>query len=123
MVCPYAKKRGPVVYCEIQKKRVSPLKYPCLTDKWHECEVIKKVKRAEEGIQEVEVQMKESDEKPEIQSQLEKFTCLQCPFYSKLTGKCVKYKIKVENPEEPPCRALNFAKGTRVRREDIERVE
>lgn len=121
MVCPYARKRGPVVYCEIQKRTVSPLKYPCLTDKWSECEILKSVrKKEEEGIKEVEVKMKESDEKPEIQEQVERPTCLQCPFYSRLTGKCVKYKIKVENPEEPPCRVLNLAKGAGLRREGTE---
>ncbi len=122
MVCPYAKKRGPVVYCELLKKRVSPLRYPCLTERWHNCEAVKTKKevKKDESIREVEVEMKESDEKPEIQNQLERPTCFQCPFFSRLTGICVKYRIRIENPEEPPCKVLNFVKGADVRRESHE---
>ncbi len=38
MPCPYAEKKGPIVFCKAIKKNVSPFSYPCLTkDKWKRC--------------------------------------------------------------------------------------
>ena len=37
MPCPYAERKGPAVYCRLIGKKVNPLAFPCLTDKYEKC--------------------------------------------------------------------------------------
>ena len=51
MPCPYAEKKGPIVYCKLTGKKVNPLAFPCLTNKYTRCKYYRKageVKRDEE---------------------------------------------------------------------------
>ena len=127
MTCPFADVKGLLVYCKLLKKYVSPLKYPCLSN-YGKCEVIRKNKRCPFlQISENKVSCKfiknlvtyfcfsnYKDCPVYIRyvglRQVRSVTvngrpksCLECPFYSKLTNKCVKLKIKVKDPNNPPC--------------------
>ncbi len=88
MPCPYMERRGIFirlfkVYCRRVGDFVDLRKHPCLSDDYNECPHLKEEDR----------DLKTSED----------INCLTCPFYSKLTKKCVKLKVRVNNPYEPPC--------------------
>ena len=42
MACPYAEKRGGAVYCKLIGRKVNPLAYPCLSNKYEKCKIYRK---------------------------------------------------------------------------------
>ncbi len=52
-MCPLGERRGILVYCKVQGKLVSPIRYPC-ESKWQHCQFIKKrlcpLAKVEEGM-------------------------------------------------------------------------
>lgn len=46
MVCPYAERKGPIVICGVTGKKVNPLAYPCLTDKYEKCKYYRQAQEA-----------------------------------------------------------------------------
>lgn len=48
MPCPYAERKGALVYCRLAKKKVNPLAYPCLGNKYKKCKIYKKYAGKEE---------------------------------------------------------------------------
>ncbi len=129
MTCPFANVKGLLVYCKLLKKHVSPLKYPCLSN-YGKCEVIRREKKcpylkiSEEKVEcefiknlvtyfcfsnyrdcPVYLRYVGLKEVKSIVTNDARKSCLECPFYSKLTGKCAKLKVKVKDPNKPPCQS------------------
>ena len=116
--CPYGEKKGFAVYCKILRKKVSPLKYPCMGNYEH-CphyrealktgeEATKTEHRREtvEAVVESKVE-KTTSPKPlptEFKPPEQASTCYECVYYSSLTGFCMKLRVKVKNPNDPPCK-------------------
>ena len=116
--CPYAERRGLAVFCKLANKKVSPLRYPCFSSHWNKCPIYKEMApklQHKEEVKEVETKAGEGRvtnvtggvprgigkgfKKPE-----EAKTCHECIFYSELTGMCLKLKIRVDDPNNPPCK-------------------
>ncbi len=113
--CPYGKKKGFAVYCELLGKNVSPLKYPCTSDHYQRCPIYQK--HAEEKATEEERRVETHPEaRPErrpspppptkgaFKRPEEAENCYECIFYSELTKMCLKLKIRVDDPYNPPCK-------------------
>jgi len=130
--CPYGEKKGFAVYCKVLRKKVSPLKYPCMGD-YTKCP---HYREATESLKKVESEVPRGMGKEPSGVAIEKIaekrvaapqtssvstrhvqptsafkppelarTCEECMFYSSLTGYCMKLRIKVEDPTKPPCKA------------------
>ena len=116
--CPYGEKKGFAVYCRLAGKKVSPLKYPCTSEHYEKCPIYVKYAKevrevreeaprvAEESApigeragREVQRSAQGGFKKPE-----EARTCHECIFYSELTNMCLKLRIKVDDPNNPPCK-------------------
>ena len=48
MACPYAEKKGPIVICKVIGKKVNPLAFPCLTNKYQKCKYYKEAQAKKE---------------------------------------------------------------------------
>ena len=120
--CPYGEKKGFAVYCKVLRKKVSPLKYPCMADYTkcpHYREAVASLKKTESASRPTEVIVEKIVEKrsgtppsktaaslptpfkPPEQAR----TCEECMFYSALTGYCMKLRVKVGDPRRPPCKS------------------
>ncbi len=96
--CPYAKPSLIGVKCELLGKIVDPRKYKCLTGDYVKCEIYRGAGSSEKEIKRVE--------------KTRGVTCTNCLFYSELTGRCVKLKVKVEDPTKSPCKGKEFKKAS-----------
>ncbi len=121
--CPYGEKKGFAVYCKILKKKVSPLKYPCMGDYTHcphyreaQSALESKITHEPEAVEEVLESRLPREERrvvveehklpastnfkpPELATD-----CRECVYYSSLTGYCMKLRVKVSDPRRPPCK-------------------
>ncbi len=86
MKCPYAKPSFVGVKCLLINKVVDAKRHHCLDGAFETCEIY---------------QSKVSQEAPRV-------NCSDCVFFSKMTNKCIKLKVKVEDPNEPPCGGKEF---------------
>ncbi|NPA85587.1 MAG: hypothetical protein GXO07_06260 [Crenarchaeota archaeon] len=117
--CPYGEKKGFAVFCRLLGQKVSPLKYPCTSDHYEKCPVYQeRAEKREEAPKEVprepppppKKEAKEEAPKPPPQRPAtfkrpeEASNCFECIFYSELTRMCLKLKIRVEDPYNPPCK-------------------
>ncbi len=128
MTCPFAIVKGLLVYCKLLKKYVSPLKHPCLFN-YERCEVIREKRKcpyleiSEEKVgckfigglvtyfcfsnfKDCPVYLRHvslKQTKTVAVSSKPPKSCTKCPFYSKLTNKCVKLKVRIKDPNNPPC--------------------
>ncbi|ABU82608.1 hypothetical protein [Ignicoccus hospitalis] len=117
--CPYGEKKGFAVFCKLINKKVSPLKYPCTSDHYQKCPIYRQYAGAKEEKAEVAETRKEAEEAPPRREPVreeapppaggfkkpeEARTCHECIFYSELTKMCLKLKIKVDDPNNPPCK-------------------
>ncbi|UXD22875.1 hypothetical protein IPA_09135 [Ignicoccus pacificus DSM 13166] len=119
--CPYGEKKGFAVYCKILRKKVSPLKYPCMGNYEHcphyrEAQELsaRTVKHEPEAVEVViasKVEKKEEKSAPPPPTSPTSFkppeqasNCYECVYYSSLTGYCMRLRVKVEDPYSPPCK-------------------
>ncbi len=63
MPCPYAEKKGPIVICKVTGKKVNPLAFPCLTNRYTRC---KYYREAESKKAKPEVKPRAPIEQPSI---------------------------------------------------------
>ncbi len=120
--CPYAERKGLAVYCKLANKKVSPLRYPCFSSHWQKCPIYREMApKLEAEKKEERKEVKEErrvEEKPReapagrpalpsagFKKPEEARTCHECIFYSELTGMCLKLKIRVKDPNNPPCKS------------------
>jgi len=124
MPCPYAEKRGVVVYCKAIGKPVNPLAYPCLTERYRTCRFYleaeaRKAAARREARQPAEAagagatipQRPRVVEAPRQVIETRGLTvdgkparnCLECVFYSDASKLCLLLGVKVEDPNNPPC--------------------
>jgi len=107
MPCPYAERRGSLVFCKILGKPVNPLVYPCLSNKYKSCKHYKEPVKAEE---------KKAPPAPKPETTPPSLTgvgvtkdggiprtCRECVFYSEHLGFCFLLNTKIEDPEKPLC--------------------
>ncbi|MCE4619628.1 MAG: hypothetical protein F7C33_01245 [Desulfurococcales archaeon] len=59
MPCPYAEKKGPIVYCKLTGKKVNPLAFPCLTNKYTKCKYYRKASEEKQAEKKVEKEEKQ----------------------------------------------------------------
>ncbi len=114
--CPYAERRGLAVFCKLANKKVSPLRYPCFSSHWDKCPIYREMAPKIEEERKKEEVKAESTRPPSTPSETprsvgkgfkkpeEARTCHECIFYSELTGMCLKLKIRVDDPNNPPCK-------------------
>ncbi len=115
--CPYAERRGLAVFCKLANKKVSPLRYPCFSTHWDKCPIYREMAPKMQQKEEKEVEAKAertraTTAKNEVPRSIgkgfkkpeEAKTCHECIFYSELTGMCLKLKIRVDDPNNPPCK-------------------
>jgi hypothetical protein len=129
MPCPYAEKRGALVFCRATGKLVNPLAFPCLTDRYETCRFYKEAKAREAKEEKAKAKVPPSTEHPvasragEAERPSESVAarqqtlatrgltadgrparnCLECVFYSEATKTCLLLGVKVEDPNNPPC--------------------
>ncbi len=132
MKCPYAVLKGFIgkrVYCSIVGKIVDHKRMGCLTDKYKQCPyylktVMDKIKEEKEENRE-EVIAPEDHEVAEEKDVLEKMvnesvrkarsyadprrgiypdSCYDCLYFSPTTRLCLYLRIKVDDPDNPPCK-------------------
>jgi len=115
MICPFAERRGAIVYCRVLRKRVNPLAYPCLSKKYEKCKIYQEQRKfTEERTKELEKTEKTVSSAP-IETELRRKrigirldgsparTCKECIYYGR-TGLCLLLGIEVKDPNNPPCR-------------------
>ncbi len=129
--CPYAERKGLAVFCKLANKKVSPLRYPCFSSHWQKCPIYREMapKQEEESkAAEVSTEGASSGVDSRVEKRIstsratatsaptprsigkgfkrpeEAKTCYECIFYSELTGMCLKLKIRVDDPNNPPCK-------------------
>ncbi len=62
MPCPFAERKGALVYCKLAKKKVNPLAYPCLGNKYVRCKIYKKyIEEQEKEKEAISSQLSESE--------------------------------------------------------------
>ena len=119
MPCPYAEKRGAVVFCTLIGKKVNPLTHPCLSKKYTKCRYYQQYaerKVAEESIraQEVAASSRSEEsaaEKPPAPRKTRglkldgspAYNCLECIYYGEHTKTCLLLGVEVKDPYNPPC--------------------
>ncbi|MEB3846835.1 MAG: hypothetical protein GSR74_02530 [Desulfurococcales archaeon] len=133
MPCPYAEKKGPIVYCKLTGKKVNPLAFPCLTNKYTRCKYYRKAseeKRVEEKFKAEERPAAPQEARKPVAHQpppLQPTTtsphrtpvrretkgmtidgrkpsnCLECIYYGEKTRTCLLLGITVKDPYDPPC--------------------
>ena len=125
MPCPYAERRGALVYCKVSGKTVNPIAYPCLGTKYDACPYYRQAR------QKAEAEEAKPAAKPEAKPAAREArpptaraarprrasvgirgltrlgglpdSCLECIFYAKGKAWCLILGSRVENAEEPPC--------------------
>jgi len=131
MPCPYAEKRGAIVFCKAIGGPVNPLAFPCLTGRYEMCRYYREAKAREAEAKAVEIQSRAvravTSEAP-TREEVERVAgtkaatagpapttrgltvdgrparnCLECVFYSEATKSCLLLGVKVEDPNNPPC--------------------
>ncbi len=112
--CPHLKITREGAFCEITNKRLER-PWECIRGKYVECPIYKRANEEKEEEEErVELVVDEKGRKTVIirekksRDEQAQVSCRDCLFYSSVTGKCVKLKVKVENPDEPPCEGKYF---------------
>ncbi len=116
--CPYLEITRKGAICKVTNKTVEK-PWECIKGKYVECPIYKRaseeVKETEEAEEErVELTTDEKGEEVVVirnesgSEKVEKITCEECIFYSSVTGRCVKLKVKVEDPSNPPCEGKYF---------------
>ncbi len=127
MPCPYAERKGPAVYCRLIGRKVNPLAFPCLTDKYEKCRYYRRhaaeAKREEKPSAAQAAPRREAIQAPprpvaapspapggrrgEVKGLTldgrKPRTCLECIYYGTKTRTCLLLGIPVDNPEDPPC--------------------
>ncbi len=125
MPCPYAERRGAVVYCRAAGKPVNPLAFPCLTNRYTKCKYYRQAQqRAEQAIvpeRPAEAAPKLAPEEapaagpapapqsaaPATRGLTKEGTparnCLECVFYVKTISYCTLLGVDVKDPNKPPC--------------------
>ncbi len=113
MPCPYAQRKGPVVICQVTKKKVNPLAAPCLTNRYIRCKFYVQAVKSEEKRKANEIM--KAEEKAEVakakKGEIKGLTkdgkrpkdCTECVYYSPAAKMCLLLKTPVSNPKEPPC--------------------
>jgi hypothetical protein len=130
LVCPYAERRGPLIYCKAAGKVVNPLAFPCRSkDKYVNCIYYRQAqqkKATEQGVQPQKPETtgekplqpppqpaKSTSEEGEIEQPATKGitidgrparNCLECIYYGERTKICLLLGVEVKDPYNPPCR-------------------
>jgi len=103
--CPYAERRGAAVYCRAAQRKVNPLAFPCLSDRYERCRYYKPPREAGES-QAAEAAGRAAPERETMGLTLDgrrPRSCRECIYYGARTGVCLLLGATVEDPEEPPC--------------------
>lgn len=127
MPCPYAEKKGMVVFCKAINQKVNPLSYPCLTDRYDKCAHYRKAEEAKAKTPAAAAppaqpqppptaQPPPAQKAPPLQPTLlsgstrgltlqgtRPVRCLECVYYGSKTGICLLLGVEVKNPYDPPC--------------------
>jgi len=106
--CPYAERRGAAVYCRAAGRKVNPLAFPCLTDRYERCRYYKPPGEAGARGREAEeaARPRERGEPETLGLTLDgrrPRSCRECIYYGSRTGVCLLLGVTVEDPERPPC--------------------
>ena len=117
--CPYLEIRRDGAFCRVTGKKLER-PWECIKGKYLECPIFKKAaekEEEEETERRVELTTDEKGEevvvikkeaKEEVEEKVAKPNCLDCAFFSNITKLCVKLKVKVEDPNNPPCGGKYF---------------
>lgn len=118
MPCPYAERRGALIYCKASGKTVNPLTFPCLSDRYTACRYYKEA-RAKAGEaagkptaaaapRAAPARVEERPQPPRGVMGVRRdgsppSACSECVFYVKTRSWCLLLGEKVEDPQRPPC--------------------
>ena len=124
MPCPYAERRGAIVYCRAAGKPVNPLAFPCLTNRYTKCKYYRQAQEQEQARapkpqseaaprpapQEAPAASPASAPQaatPATRGLTKEGTparnCLECVFYVKTISYCTLLGVDVKDPNKPPC--------------------
>jgi len=131
--CPYAEKKGPVVYCKLIGKKVNPLAFPCLTNRYERCKYYRQRAQAakppaSESTTPPQPSQQAAPQPPpppatvragapqarpagQARGETKGLTldgrrpsnCLECIYYGAKTKTCLLLGVTVEDPYDPPC--------------------
>jgi len=128
--CPYAERRGALVYCRARGGPVNPLAFPCLTERYQNCRFYREAearKKAEKEAPPTEAAPREAPAAPAAPKAREEAggaqpkpapapatrgltadgrparSCRECIFYSESLSRCLLLGVKVDDPDRPPC--------------------
>jgi len=134
LACPYAERKGPIVVCQVIGKKVNPISYPCLTDRYQRCKFYKKarapeVRPASKPEQVIEKKIEpiltvKPTPKPTVATPRRETistkgltlyggkpsNCTECIYYGAKTNTCLLLSIEITNPHDPPCTKINKLK-------------
>ena len=122
MVCPFAKRAGPLVFCEAVKRKVNPLAFPCFSERYATCRhypqqpmekpiIEERVEEEEKpGPEEVRREEAIAEERPVTRRGLgiridgkPAENCLECLYYGAHAKVCLKLGVDIKDPYKPPC--------------------
>jgi hypothetical protein len=89
--------------------------WECIKGKYVNCPIYKRAPNVnwEEKDEKVKVRLTKTEEGEDLviikaEDDAQYSNCLDCVFYSIVTGRCVKLKVKVRDPSNPPCGGKYF---------------
>jgi len=127
LACPYAERKGPIVICQLTGKKVNPISYPCLTDRYQRCKFYKEARAPEarpvskpEQVVEKKIEpilTVKPTPKPTVTTRRKEgintkgltlyggkpSNCTECIYYGAKTSTCLLLSIEIKDPYDPPC--------------------
>jgi len=109
--CPYAERRGPLVYCRAAGRPVNPLAFPCLTNRYEACRYYREAEARAAGEEARAPQPPGRGRGPAGARRTRGLTragepasnCRECVFYIKSISYCTLLGVEVSDPDDPPC--------------------
>jgi len=107
VVCPYAERRGPAVYCKAAGRKVNPLAFPCLTDKYQKCRFYRAPQATPQTPQPPRQEARPARPRRGVKGSTidgrVPVDCTECVYYGSRTGTCILLGVTVRDPRDPPC--------------------
>ena len=129
MPCPYAERRGVSIYCKAAGRKVNPLAFPCLTNRYKRCRYYREPEpeKPQEQKEPAKAETRPARKQPQVtiptleypsvtpraspRGEVKGITidgrkprdCTECIYYGARTRTCLLLGVTVQDPRDPPC--------------------